>query len=289
MQELFEIERIEVNKEIVKNFKERDFFGLAFDLLKEVGIHSSLVSTLYPEGQSGWDKYQAIVGGHLIRSNKLIIAVLDQAAKNRMEIVHIFLRLIYECTINARFLMKKNSKEVFESYIKYTLRDDKRLYERIYKDKENEKRELRPIDKRMIKSIERYYKIAGYELKDIDSSNKRNWGGSNVYKRAEELNMKEAHQLLFSGQSFVIHGNWHDLLLYHLEETDDGYFKPAQDWSSPKTSIVNSISFFTVPLLKDFINYLHGDVYEKTEKLYNEIFDRVVALEYLHEEYLQNR
>ena len=141
----------------------------------------------------------------------------------------------------------------------------------------------------MIKSIERYYKIAGYELKDIDSSNKRNWGGSNVYKRAEELNMKEAHQLLFSGQSFVIHGNWHDLLLYHLEETDDGYFKPAQDWSSPKTSIVNSISFFTVPLLKDFINYLHGDVYEKTEKLYNEIFDRVVALEYLHEEYLQNR
>ena len=204
-----------------------------------------------------------------------------------MEILHVFLRLIYECTINARFLIKKNSPDIFESYIKYTLREDKRLYERIQQNVEDDERNLRPIERRMIKSIKRYYDIADYELDEIDASNKQNWGNSSVYYRAKELDMNEAHMLLFSGQSFTIHGNWHDLLLYHLEETDDGNFKPVQDWNPPKTSVLNSISFLTIPLLKDFINYLSGEEVEETNKLYDEIEERVVLLEYLHEDFLQ--
>ena len=67
MKELFEIEKVSIDKDEAKNFNSSDFFGLAFELLKEVAIHSSNVSTLLPRNQSGWDKHQAIVGGHLYR------------------------------------------------------------------------------------------------------------------------------------------------------------------------------------------------------------------------------
>lgn len=287
MKELFEIEKVKVNKEEAKSFDQEDFSKTAFELLREVGIHSSMVSTLLPYRKNGWDKHQAIVGGHLIRANKLIRAILDQASQRRMEVVHIFFRLIYECTVNARYLMLKNDEEIFEDYIKYSLREDKRLLDRIDDNLKSENRSEKEIEKRMKKSISRYYERGGYSIEEINSSNKSPWGGDNIYFRAKELGMNEAHLLMFSGQSSQIHGNWHDLILYHLKENKDGTYQPVQDWHSPDSRIINAVSFLSIPLLKDFINYLSGTEVRETTELYDEIISRILLLENLHEDYLQ--
>jgi hypothetical protein len=287
MQELFEVEKVKISREEAQDFEQDDFSEKAFQLLKEVGIHGSYVSSLIPQGQHGWKKYQAIVGGHLIRSNKLIRATLDQASQRRMEIIHIYFRLIYECTVNARYLILKNNPEIFESYIKYSLRNDKRLRDRIKENMKEGNRDEVPIEKRMTKSIEKYFKKGGYTFEEIDASNRQPWGGDNIYYRAKELNMNRAHLFMFKGQSSPIHGNWHDLVLYHLNQNGNGEFEPVQEWHSPDIRIINSISILTVPLFKDFVTYLAGEEIEEINNLYDELLERILLLEKLHEEQLQ--
>lgn len=216
----------------------------------------------------------------------MIRATLDQASQRRMEIMHIYFRLIYECTTNARYLVLKNDPEIFESYIKYSLRDDKRLKERIEDNIKEDDRDEAPIEKRMTKSIGRYFKTGGYNIDEIDTSNRQPWGGDNIYYRAKELGMNKAHLLMFSGQSSPIHGNWHDLILYHLDQNEDGEFEPVQKWHSPDIRIINSISYLTVPLFKDFITYLAGEEIEEINQLYDELIERILLLEELHEKYL---
>lgn len=103
---------------------EEDFVGLSIDLLIEAGSFVCVAANLYPLGKT-WNRDEAILGGHFVRLYKLISAILDQTCQYRREIIMIHTRLAFECIINLRYLINHTSEELFDSYIKYSLKQEK--------------------------------------------------------------------------------------------------------------------------------------------------------------------
>ena len=80
------------------------------------------------------DRNQAVLGGHLVRLYKLIGALLDQICQRRREITFIIARLAFECIVNIGFLIKFGDAATYDSYVRYSLRQEKRLLDRISKE-----------------------------------------------------------------------------------------------------------------------------------------------------------
>jgi hypothetical protein len=87
-------------------------------------------STL-PVETKAWSRNQAVYGGHLVRLFKLISALLDQICQKRRETTFIVSRLTFETIVNLAYFIEFGSPELFEQYIKYSLRQEKRLHDRI--------------------------------------------------------------------------------------------------------------------------------------------------------------
>jgi len=67
-----EVERVEVGGEEMAGFtREREFTGLAFDLLQEAASYVTIAACVMGE-QSTWGRDRAVVGGHLVRIYKLL-------------------------------------------------------------------------------------------------------------------------------------------------------------------------------------------------------------------------
>jgi uncharacterized protein DUF5677 len=108
---------------------EDDFNRLTVELLIEVGSFICVAGNLMPATTRRWDRNQAVLGGHLVRLYKLLNALLDQICQHRREITFIIARLVFECIVNFRFLMKFGDASMYDSYVRYSLRQERRLYE----------------------------------------------------------------------------------------------------------------------------------------------------------------
>ena len=139
---------------------EDDFNGLAVELLIEVGSLICVAGNLLPANTRRWDRNQAVLGGHLVRLYKLIGALLDQICQRRREITFIIARLAFECIVNIRFLIKFGDAATYDSYVRYSLRQERRLYDRISKEIEERHGEKMPVEERMLASIDRAVKAS---------------------------------------------------------------------------------------------------------------------------------
>ncbi|MFC1590414.1 DUF5677 domain-containing protein, partial [Candidatus Omnitrophota bacterium] len=142
----FDLKKVEVKTKDVQSYKSEDqFTGLAVELLKEAGIIISIVACSYRldavNKPRKWKRNEAILGGLAIRISKLLQGVLDQTCQNRREIAEILFRCLAESAINLKYLIKASSDKAFEEYIDYSLREEKRLLNRIEKGIVNRGRE----------------------------------------------------------------------------------------------------------------------------------------------------
>jgi hypothetical protein len=155
---------------------EDDFNGLAAELLIEVGSFICVAGNLTPAKTRRWDRNQAVLGGHLVRLYKLISALLDQICQHRREITFIIARLAFECIVNIRFLIKFGNAATYDSYVRYSLKQEKRLYERISKEIEERRGEKLPIEERMLGSIDKAVKASGLSIEDLSPSQSEELG-----------------------------------------------------------------------------------------------------------------
>ena len=248
-------------KQLAAFTSEEDFNALAVDLLREVASWVCLAGGVLPMDTKCWTREQAIVGGNLIRLFKLLCGVLDQTCQHRRETMFIFSRLAFESIVNIRYLIKFASTELFDSYIRYSLKHERRLRDRIKANIEARGGEVWPIEHRMLSSIQQTAKKSGVDLDQISTSQPKNWGGKNLYERADAVDLGYLYLAAFGGASHSVHGNWMDLLEYHIDDAESDKvdsFLPYPDWHAPRPQPLIMLAKLTVDLLQNFFVFVRN-------------------------------
>ena len=117
----------------------------------------------------------------------------------------------------------------------------------------------------------------------------RNWGNKNIYQKAENVGLGEAYLAVFGGPSHNIHGNWQDLLEYHLEESGEDHFSPDFEWHNPRPQFLNAVALHSAEVLKQYIEWLGCEVIKSMIETLNEFQGRVRTLDVAHENWLSGR
>ena len=278
------VTRVEVDDARVRAFEdEHDYTALAVELLIEVGCYVCIAASILPPPPHRWNRHEAVVVGHLARLYKLISAMLDQTCQHRRETTIIFARLSFECIVNTMFLLKNDGPKIVISYIEYSMRHEKRLRDRIRTNIVARGGEPMHIEDRMLRSIEASAKDSGIDLDSIDPP--KNWGGKNLFEKAKEVGLEDAYLGAFVGPSHSVHGNWQDLIEYHLDVHDDGY-RAELKWHRPRPQLLSTLAHLTMETLKIFFSHAVGEAGDEVAKKFPDLEARLGTFVHLHEEFL---
>lgn len=281
------VNRVEMDDAKIREFKdEHEFTGLAVDLLIEVGSYVCIAASILPPPPHRWNRHDAVVVGHLARLYKLISAMLDQTGQHRRETTFIFARLSFECIVNTMFLLKNDRPEIITSYIEYSMRHEKRLRDRIRAKIAARGGGPMHIEERMLRSIEASAKNSGVDLDSIDPP--KNWGGKNLFEKAKEVGLEDAYLGAFAGPSHCVHGNWQDLLEYHLDVDDDGY-RAELEWHRPRPQLLSTLAHLTIKTLDAYFSHAVGKAGDEIAKMFPDLEERLATFVHLHEEFLARR
>jgi hypothetical protein len=280
LEQIDSIKQTDVSSERTDAFKsEDDFNGLAVELLIEVGSFIIVAGNLIPAKTQRWDRNQAVLGGHLVRLYKLISALLDQICQHRREITFIIARLTFECIVNIRFLIKFGNAATYDSYVRYSLKQEKRLYQRISKEIDGRRGERLPVEERMLES--------GVSIDDLSTSRPKDWADKNLYERADAVGLGGAYIGAFGGPSSSVHGNWMDLLEFQLEtHYDDGNFSPDFEWHNPRPQIGQTVAFLAVEAAREYFAYVGEGPNDFMEERFAELSNRIREAASAHEAFL---
>ncbi len=285
-----EIERTEIDLNTIAKFdSEEDFIAVAMSLLIETGSYVIVVGNLLPYDTKAWNSDQAVVGGHFVRLYKLISAILDQTCQHRREIAFMFARMAFECIINTSFILKNYSPELVLSYKSYSLKHEKKLMNRINENIKQRGGEVLPIEERMLKSINHSFRVSGVEPEQIKAKELRDWGNKNIYQKAEDVGLGEAYLAAFGGPSHGIHGNWQDLLEYHLKSDEHGHFTPDFEWHRPRPQYLNVVALHAARVSKQYVARLGFQEIEKLTESLAGLQERVLTLDSAHEKWLNKQ
>ena len=278
------VTRVEVAPDTIREFvDEHAFTSLAVELLIEAGSYVCIAASFLPPPPHRWNRHEAVLVGHLARLYKLISAMLDQTCQHRGETTFIFGRLAYECIVNTLFLIKNDRPEVTVSYIEYSMRHEKRLRERILRNIALRGGEVLHIEERMLRSIESSAKRSGVNLDSINPST--NWGGKNLFEKAKDVGLEEAYLGAFAGPSHAVHGNWQDLLEYHLDSDEEGYTADLQ-WHLPRPQLLTTLAHLTVETLTVFFSDVLGEAGNQLAEKISDLRERICQFVHLHEDFL---
>lgn len=278
------VTRTEISTDEIQAFSdEHAYTGLAVELLIEAGSYICIAACILPPPPHRWNRHEAVVVGHLARLYKLISAMLDQTCQHRRETTFIFARLAFECIVNTLFLIKHDRPEVTASYIEYSMRHEKRLRERIRRNVESRGGGMLHIEERMLRSIESAAQRSGVNLDSIDPPS--NWAGKNLFEKAKEVGLEEAYLGAFAGPSHSVHGNWQDLLEYHLDWDDEGYTANLE-WHRPRPQLLTTMAYLTVETLVAYFSDVLGEAGNQLAVKMPDLRERISQFVHLHEEFL---
>jgi len=281
---LEDIKAIEV-PDSFESLSYNDYMHFSVELSKEAGQLIGAAASIVPS-KSVWERDAAIVIGHLVRLFKLISAQIDQTCKGRQEIGWIFSRPIFETIVNTKYLLK--NPDAFDNYVIYSLQNDKELKNLIDRKISERNGEMLPIETRMLRSIENCMKKSGIDWESIPDKRLHSWGEKNIYERTKAVGLEEMYIAFIGGSSHGIHGNWLDLLTYHLIPEKDS-FKPNMSWSSPSPILLLSTSILSSQLIQDFLDFIGV---EKSHALYarsKSVYEKTIRVNNAHELYLQKK
>ncbi|WP_316184301.1 DUF5677 domain-containing protein [Bradyrhizobium sp. SZCCHNRI1003] len=266
---------------------EDDYNGLSVELLVEVGSFIFVAACMLPHGRR-WSRNEAILGGHVVRLYKLISALLDQICQRRREIAFIIGRLAFECIVNLRFLLKNvDDPSVFNSYVTYSLKTERRLQDKIEERIANREGQVLPVETRMLNSIARVAKASGVRIEDAPTSRPREWADKNIFEKAESVGLGQAYLGTFRGPSASIHGNWMDLLEFQLDtDHDEGTFAPSFEWRNPRPQIAQTIAHLAVEAARDYFDYLGEGPLDFIDERFDDLSSRIQQAMRAHEEFL---
>lgn len=287
----FDFKKTDVSLKKIQRYKSEDsFMTLAVELLKEAAIVTSVISCAYRLDANNmprkWTRNEAILGGLMVRLCKLQSSFLDQICQKRMETAMIILRCIGENLININYLLKNGSDEMYNKFIEYSLREEKRLLNEINSNISERGYEL-PVEKRIKKSILMSFEASDFKLEEVNEKNRQSWEET-IYKRAKNIGMEKVYFIVFSLPSHDVHGNWQNLISNHLEY-ENNEFSPNTNWKMPRPQPLFGICVLSIETDKMFIDKILPDCpdREKINKMLDDINYRARLVDDLHEKFLQ--
>ena len=287
----FQVEGPRVDPEAVGKFRsEDDFTALAVELFKEIAARTAVLACTHRLDDNNmprkWNRNEAILGGLMIRLAKLQAGLLDAICQDRFEISEILARCLAETVLNIRFLLVAKSDAIYDQYIEYSLREEKRLLQLINENVGARGHEL-PIEFRMTRSIMRSFQIAGLAPEDVDEKRRNPWGG-NLFKKAKHLGLDRAYLGLIGQPSHAVHGNWQDLITCHLTVSGDG-FLPQPLWKPARPHLALGATVLSCNTCVWYLEAVLPEC-EDREKMSQQLEDchaRVSRLRELHEAFIQ--
>jgi hypothetical protein len=284
------IDRVDVSRERIADFKtEQDYVSLGLDLMIEAGSYITIaIHILGPDGT--WTRDQAVIGGNMVRLYKLFSAMLDQTVQQRRETSFIFARLAFETIVAIRYLLQEYDPALIDRYVKHSLDHERRLLDTINEKIDARNGVIRPIEDRMQRSIDRMFKSSGTALEELPAQRERNWGGTNLYEKAEAVGLAKAYLGMFAGPSQSVHGAWGDLYAHHLDTEGDGRFTPNIDWNPPRPQLLNSIVLLSLETAESFALFMGGqNVADHLTPRLDDLRNRLMTADQAHESYLTGK
>jgi len=287
----FSFEKTMIDRERMARLTSEDgFMSIAVELMKEISKITVILACSYPPAENNivrkLTRNEAILGGLFVRLAKLQSGYLDAVCQRRSEIASILERCLSETIINLIYLITQNSNELYDEYIIYSLREEKKLLDLIDKNVTSRGYEL-PIESRMRSSIMRSFDSSGLAPDQIDETNRKTWGGS-IFRRAESIGLAEAYRALFGLPSHVIHGNWQDLLRFHVKQEGDE-FLPSMEWTIPRPQPIFLLGLLSAAVCELYLNEKLPDCEDRRFllEIINDCQRRIKEADELHEHFLQ--
>lgn len=287
---LSEVQVHEVDEQTVRAYEhEGPHYSEAFNLFKEAAAYVCILASTTVGPSPVWDVRQAVLGGHLVRMFKLMRFVLEESIEKRAEMLAILVRLLAECVINLRYLIRNDSPDLIDSFVAYSLQHERDLANRIRENiRENGGEEL-PIERRMLKSIEKTFLNSGIPESELPKKRVHNWGDNNLYEKAKDVLVGEAYLAIFGGPSRNVHGGWHDLLQHHLECVAPEQFKANLEFTRPRPQPIYALTELIAETLSGCTELLgHPEVTPLFARL-SDLHRRNRMASNLHEEYFVRR
>lgn len=247
------------SKADIQNFSsENEFMNAKVELHKNtIALLKQIIKFRYYDDNKiprKLSRDEAILGGNLIRLVKLNLSLLKNTCEKKLEICFILNRCIYETQINILYFLRNGEENNFKNYIKHSLITEKEFYKNIQDNIVNRNNEMLPIEKEIKLSIENSFEISEFEIEQLNKSS--NW--KNLKKRLDKVfktdNLNEIYNVFYGLSSHSIHGNWQDLIQNHIIQDDDKTFRLKDDWTTPKTNLLEAVILFNLVICKDFAN-----------------------------------
>lgn len=276
------LRKTSVSLKKLERFESKEqYVSLSLKLLKESGTITTLLAFAHPldnlNKPRNWTRNEAILCGLMIRLVKLQLGVVDAIKKRKREIEHILIRCLAETAMNLRYLLLKGkqSKEVFEQYVQYSLLEEQKLLNVIDVNIKARGHEL-PIEQQMRKSILKSFEDSGLEPNSLQMKHKKGWSG-NLFDRACAIGMEDAYLGIFGLPSHAVHGNWQDLLMYHIERYGDE-FTPRGGGAEPEPEFSLVAALLSSETCEDYLNTVlpNCDDRNKISSMVKDLIDRIL-------------
>jgi hypothetical protein len=108
----------------------------------------------------------------------------------------------------------------------------------------------------MLSSISAAATKSGFLIADLSPNEPKSWG-ENIRERAKAVGFEAMYLAAFGGGSQNVHGNWMDLLEYHLEKEGDGFI-PSLKWHRPRPQIGLAIAQMTADVVWRFFRLIEA-------------------------------
>jgi hypothetical protein len=226
----------------------------------------------------------------MVRLYKLLSAFLDQTVQKRYETSTILSRLAFETIVNARYLIANYCPELVDSFVRHSLRHERRLRDKIQTNIEERGGQVLHIEERMLNSIDRAARIAGVTLDSVDVKDRAPWGGKDLRQKAKAVGFGEPYLGVFGSMSHNVHGSWHDLYQFHLETDENGGFTPNLDWGRPRPQPLFALGHLALYALADFLTFIGGEAaMNQLREQLRDLGARITLVNQAHEGYLSGK
>ncbi len=249
---------------------------LVFELYKEALSVVNLAAHLLDEAaaaKGGWPRNQAVCAGLMIRISKFMLVVTQlSVTKNRAEVVHALNRSILESATNLEFLVIKNDDQRFDQFVKFSLGPERALYDLIQKNISERGGDIRPIEKRMVESIDNVCVASGTRIGEVNQKY-GDWAGG-VRERLKALDKEEFYVALQRIPSHAVHGTWVDLIMNQLDyDAKNDTYMPRPEFKLVDARLLGPIAIVVLDATSAYLRRYFAHIPES--KL---LFERIADL-----------
>ncbi len=273
---------IEVTDQVLAAAREGGDFGtVIFELCREAaGLLTLCVSLQLGSTPNDvrFPRNQAICVGLLVRMVKLMTSSMKlSSGREHAETVLILNRCISESAINLRFLLLKDDETLYESVVAGSLKPEKEFHDMILTNIAERGGERFEIEEGMLASIRATFESSGIDMKDVDTKGSP-WGGT-LRNKLKAMDMEDGYVAVQMIPSHHVHGDWVDLVKFHLNERD-GLFEPNRDWTKTDGELLSGGATMALWAAEGYLrHFFEPHMIEPLTKRISDLRDRFLRLE----------